>query len=203
MQIREQLDRAMATPEWIDLFPEANLYNLTSSVSDHSSLALRMVRTERGNRKIKKPFIFESMWLRDQRCEEVVHEAWEEGKVTNTGSMLGSCLEKSRAKLETWNKTEFGHVGRKVTELQKRLEWLELQPSSPDINHELKSTRVELNCWLEKEDDMWRQQSRLNCFQSGDRNTSFFHAKASTQQKKIFIKGIMDINEVCKRMIRR
>ena len=123
--------------------------------------------------------------------------------MTNIGSMLGSCLEKSRAKLETWNKMEFGHVGRKVTELQKRLEWLELQPSSPDINHELKSTYVELNCWLEKEDDMWRQQSRLNWFQSGDRNTSFFHAKASTQQKKIFIKGIMDINEVCKRMIRR
>nr|POE94015.1 hypothetical protein CFP56_35812 [Quercus suber] len=29
-------------------------------------------RTKRGNKKIKKPSRFESMWLRDQRCEEVV-----------------------------------------------------------------------------------------------------------------------------------
>lgn len=116
MQIREWLDRAMATPEWIDLFPAANLYHLTSSVSDHSLLALRMTRTKWRNKKIKKPFRFKSMWLRDRRCEEVVHEAWEEGKVTNIGSMLGSCLEKSRVKLENWRKTEFGHLGRKLTE---------------------------------------------------------------------------------------
>ena len=166
----------MATLEWIDLFPKANLYHLTSSVSNHSSLALCMTRTKMRNKKIKKPFRFESMWLRDRRCEEVVHGAWEEGMVTNIGSMLGSCLEKSRVRLENWNKTEFGHVARKVTELQKRLEWLELQPSSPDINRELLSTHVELNCWLDKEDDMWRQRSRLNWFQLGNRNTSFFHA---------------------------
>ncbi|XP_050240922.1 uncharacterized protein LOC126689788 [Quercus robur] len=145
MQIRERLDRAMATSEWIDLFPAANLYHLTSSVSDHSPLVLFMTRTKRRNMKTKKPFKFEAMWLRDRRCEEIVHEAWEEGKVTNIENLLGSCLEKSRVRLESWNKTEFGHVGRKVTELQKRLEWLELQPSSPDINCELMSTRVELN----------------------------------------------------------
>ena len=166
----------MATLEWIDLFPKANLYHLTSSVSDHSPLALCMTRTKMRNKKIKKPFRFESMWLRDRRCEKVVHGAWEEGMVTNIGIMLGSCLEKSWVRLENWNKTEFGHVAKKVSELQKRLEWLELQPSSPNINRELLSTHVELNCWLDKDDDMWRQRSRLNWFQLGNRNTSFFHA---------------------------
>ena len=104
----------------------------------------------------------------------------------NIGNMLGSCLEKSQVRLENWNKMEFGHVGRKVTELQKRLEWLEFQPSSPVINREVLSTRVELNHCLDKEDDMWRQQSSLNWFQS----------KASTQQKENFIEGIMDVNKV-------
>ena len=185
----------MATQGWINIFPEAKLFHLTSSVSNHSPLALRLVRKLR-NKRARKIFRFEAMWLRNQRCEEVVQNAREEGKLTSSGCMLGSCLEKCRSKLETWNKMEFGHVGRRVTEVQKRLEWIELQPPSPAINQELKRTRVELNCWLEKEADMWRQQSRLTWLQSGDRNTGFFHAKASARHKKNSIEGIMDANEV-------
>ena len=162
--IRERLDRAMATPEWINIFPEARLFHLTSSVSDHSPLALRMVQ-KRSNKRARKTFRFEAMRLRDQRCEEVIQKAWEEGKLSSTGSMLECCLEKCRTRLDAWNKTEFGHVGRRVAELQKRLEWIELQPSSPEINHEMKQVRVELNCWLEKEADMWRQRSRITWLQ--------------------------------------
>ena len=56
----------------------------------------------------------------------------------------------------------FGHVRRRVAELQKRLEWLELQPPSPEINNDLRRTRIDLNSWLDKKDDMWHQRSRLN-----------------------------------------
>lgn len=69
---------------------------------------------------------------------------------------------------------------------------MELQPASPDMIHAMRNTRVDLNCWLEKEDEMWRQRSRLNWFQSGDRNTSFFHAKASARLKKNYIEGLFD-----------
>ena len=70
LHIREQLDRAMATLGWINIFPEAKLFHLTSPVSDHSPLALQMVQKLR-KKKARKNFRFESMWLRDQRCEEV------------------------------------------------------------------------------------------------------------------------------------
>ena len=53
----------------------------------------------------------------------------------------------------------------------------------------MRSTRVELNCWLDKEDAMCRQRSKINWFQEGDRNTNFFHAKASTRYKKNLIDG--------------
>ena len=61
----------------------------------------------------------------------------------------------------------------------------------------LRHTRIELNCWLDREDDMWRQRSRINWFQNGDRNTSFFHAKASTKQMKNFMNGLLDDDGVC------
>ena len=56
----------------------------------------------------------------------------------------------------------------------------------------LKTTQIELNCWLENEDEMWRQRSRINWLQSGDRNTRFFHEKALTRFKKNLIDGLLD-----------
>ena len=101
------------------------------------------------------------MWLKDAHCEEIVKE------------------EMCKVKLMRWNKEEFSIVGVKVAELQARLAFLETQPTSPNQIHELRKTRIELNCWLDREDEMWRQRARQNWFQGGDRNTKFFHAKAS------------------------
>ncbi|XP_075635261.1 uncharacterized protein LOC142607603 [Castanea sativa] len=132
------------------------------------------------------------MWLKDDRCEEIVRVAWEEGLQSSIDGVLRSCLERCRSDLDAWNKAEFGHVGRKISELQNRLEWLQLQPTSPDMIHAMRNIRVDLICWLEKKDEMWRQRSRLNWFQEGDRNTSFFHAKASARFKKNYIEGLFD-----------
>ena len=195
VRIRERLDRALATPEWISLFPLAKLYHLSSLVSDHAPLVLCVVPKPRGRRQ-KKPFQFELMWLKDQRCEQVVNDAWQKGLSSAECNVLQKCLEQCRSSLDDWNKEVFGHMGKKVAELQKKVEWLELQPSSIEINQVLRSTRSELNSWLDKEDTMWRQQSRLNWFQARDRNTSFFHAKDSSWQKKNLITDMLDDEDV-------
>ena len=98
--------------------------------------------------------------------------------------------------MEAWNKSDFGHVGRKISEFQGKLEWLEHQSTSPTIISATRETRIELNCWLDKETDMWYQRSRLNWFQSGDRNKWFFHARASTRYKKNVITGLLDSHGV-------
>ena len=49
-----------------------------------------------------------------------------------SSDVLNRCLESCRARLEVRNNVEFGNVEKTVAELQKNLEWLELQPSSPD-----------------------------------------------------------------------
>ena len=43
---------------------------------------------------------------------------------------------------------------------------------------------------------MWHQWSRINWFQSTDRNTGFFHAKASSRQKKNDMEGLLDARGV-------
>lgn len=129
-------------------------------------------------------------------CEEVVKDEWEEGLVTSSEHLQVTCLDKCRTSLEAWNKHEFSHVGRKIADLQSQLEWLELQPSSPEFIQALRSTRIDQNCWLEKEDTMWHQRSKICWFQAGDRKMSLFHAKTSTRQKRNFIGGLLDATGV-------
>ena len=169
----------------------AKLHHLSSSVLDHSPLSLHLFQRPK-KRRSRNIFIFESMWLKDSRCEKVVNDAWECGQLVGSDWILQECLEWCKADLSAWNDAEFGHVGRNIVDLQTKLEWLELQPISKEIADALRHTRIELNCWLDREDDMWRQRSRIDWFQHGDRNTSFFHAKASARQRKNFMHGLLD-----------
>ena len=132
------------------------------------------------------------MWLKDSRCEKVVKDAWECGQLVGSDCVLQEYLERCKANLSAWNDSEFGHVGRNTMELQTKLEWIELQLVSNEILEVLRHTQIELNCWLDRENDMWRQRSMINWFQNGDRNTSFFHAKASARQRKNFMHGLLD-----------
>ena len=112
----------------------------------------------------------------------------------NSAFPLNSCLESCHVSLDAWNKNDFGHVGQQIARLQKTLERLELQPTSPSIITEMQKTRVELNCWLEEEDAMWLQKSRINWFREGDRNTRYFHSKTSARYQNNLIDGMEDSN---------
>ena len=109
---------------------------------------------------------------------------------------ISNCLDRCKAELLRWNKEEFDNVGAKVVDLQAKLALLENQPTSPNQIHDLRKTRIELNCWLDREDKMWRQRARQNWFQGGDRNMKFFHAKASDRQSKNHIDDIFYGNGV-------
>ena len=61
--------------------------------------------------------------------------------------------------------------------------------------------RKAFNCWLDAENTMWHQRSRYLWIADGDRNTSFFHQKASNRKEKNSILGITDENGFGKKMI--
>ena len=194
-QIRERLDRALVNSDWATKFPLAKLLHKSSSTSNHSPLILQMVAKKK-RAKSKRSFRFESMWLKDSKYGEIVPEAWNKGLVDVSSHPLVSCLNSCRTRLQAWNRDEFGHVGKEIAQLQKLLKYLEMQPTSLDVIENMRKTRVELKCWLEKEAAMWKQRSQVDWFREGDRITSFFHAKASSRFQKNLIEGILDSNDV-------
>ena len=134
------------------------------------------------------------MWINEEKCAGVVKEAWEKGRIRGGQNQIRQCMDEYRSSLQSWNKTNFGHVGRKIASLSKKLQWLECLPGGVTNMEEIHDTKGELNRMLSAEEEMWKQRSRNCWLKSGDRNTSFFHEKASKRQQRNTITWLLDSN---------
>ena len=153
--VRERLDRALVSTNWDESFPAARLFHVATSVSDHSILVLKETTHPRKHMQRTKVWRFESMWLEDVRCKEVVQGAWDMGKSRGSSWPLETCIEECQVSLKNWNKQTFGHVGKQVAELQRRIQALESMKGDNTILETVHATKKELNRWLGIEEEMW------------------------------------------------
>ena len=72
------------------------------------------------------------------------------------------------------------------------MEVLECNRGSSVNLREIDGTRMEMNKLLDAQEVMWRQRSRINWLKHGDKNTSFFHTKASSRYQRNTIQGVLD-----------
>ena len=113
IQIRECLDKALISREWSALFPDVVVIH-KSSTSDHNQILL-FFRPKPKRKKPRSLFRFESMCLKDPKCEQIVIEAWLEGADLDPSFLILSCMDSCRTKLTACNQTDFGHVGKKIS----------------------------------------------------------------------------------------
>ena len=71
--IWKRLDRAVATMNWIKLFPTTKVLHLECGSSNHKPI---IILPKGIQKKCQKPWRFEQMWLEDASCSEVVDLAW-------------------------------------------------------------------------------------------------------------------------------
>lgn len=99
-------------------------------------------------------------------------------------------------KLSSWARQEFGNIRKKKNELFEKLEVLQNSTHSVEINKEMKRVEVEIENILKKEETMWFQRSRALWLKDGDKNSAFFHEKASHRKRRNTIKSIEDADGV-------
>ncbi|KAK1698725.1 hypothetical protein QYE76_015422 [Lolium multiflorum] len=113
----------------------------------------------------------------------MIASAWNSESCSTRGELEGK-INGLAGKLRAWGRDTFGHVRREIQVLRRDLSAMRAAPGrvGPGLE-EIKVVErlVELQG---REETMWRQRSRVQWLAEGDRNTKFFHLRASKRKKK-------------------
>lgn len=110
-----QLDRALVSNSFMQVFTEAKLTNIEVSTSDHSPIFLEP-------KIVTKPlqvkrFKFENAWLREPMCLQIVKETWSMHQHKSIQEKIALCSET----LSSWGKEITGKFKDRIRQSKKML----------------------------------------------------------------------------------
>ncbi|KAL2899324.1 Sca1 complex scaffold protein scaA [Bienertia sinuspersici] len=115
--LQERLDRLLENDSWRQCFTGAYLTHLAKRRSDHLPILITIARGTKvvKEKKKKKLFRFEEMWLREDSSKVVINNAWEQ-----SGS-IDTKIGRTVAHLSTWSKSTFGNFAKDMRECRKQM----------------------------------------------------------------------------------
>ena len=125
-------------------------------------------------------------------CKEVIKDAW--SYQPPNGSPMFKLFEKikrCKTKLVAWSREVFGNAIIQIEEKQVALMAMNNTEYGNNLA-QINILREEINTLLHQEEVFWRQLSRAIWLPASDKNTKFFHKRASQRRRKNQIEGLMN-----------
>lgn len=189
---KERLDRACSTPSWNTLYPCSRVIILSPSKSDHNPLLLDVSVEPIFTRRKPKRFRFEEMWSQHGDSSSIIQKGW---TLPSTGDSMAQVCSKIRNTgqlLMEWHVAVFQQRQNEMKLIQHKLDILMSKQYSPEQFDEQNALCIRYNELLSLDETYWKQRSRVLWLKEGDRNTAFFHRKASNRRSRNKIQGLID-----------
>ena len=184
---RVRLDQGVANPAWTIVFPSTIVEHKTAATSNHVPIFVRLVHG--ACRRAPRSFKYEIAWERNPGLQPVVQGAWANGAGDSVLS-ISDKLQSLSSDLSAWDRTHFGNVRREIQRMKRELQELHESPNrSGPVHIELKIIE-RITELYHREEILWRQRARVEWLMHGDKNTYFFHLRASRRRRKNQIKAL-------------
>lgn len=170
-EVKVCLDRCFGNDKWCSISPACKVRHLVAHISDHNPIFLSL---DSNIDQIRKPFRFEDMWFRDSSFLNFVSSKW--SSWNDSPAPLLDKLSFMQGALEEWNKSLFAHVGKHLKTLNEKLENISNLPRTAAKIELEGAIRNQIFEWCVREEIMWLRE--------WDKNTKFFHRRASARRKK-------------------
>lgn len=128
--------------------------------------------------------------MEDDECEGIVENAWLGER--DMESKLGMCAED----LKSWSEEKFGVVFRELKSKRKKLRRFNKGGLTATQPEQRRSLVRDIAGLVAHEEVYWKQRFRVLWLNEGDKNTKFFHQRASSRKRRNTIRGIKDYSDV-------
>ncbi|KAL0461894.1 UNVERIFIED_CONTAM: hypothetical protein Slati_0077000 [Sesamum latifolium] len=123
--VRVRLDQVCATLGWRSMFPNARVVTEVARGLDHNPLIINLEADNSQNcKRRQKMFRFEAMWARSPECEDLIQKLWGREVQGDADTRIQQRTQLVREGFIAWDKSSFGHVRRRVKELEMQVEIL-------------------------------------------------------------------------------
>lgn len=128
-------------------------------------------------------FKFEESWLLWEDCETIIREFWTKyddatQELANIKLKIAGCGDE----LNAWGASKTHPDANEIKRLQALVVFLNACDYTKEKKVKFLSVSTMLDELLHKQEIYWAQRSRLPWLKHGDKNTQFFHSKASQWQ---------------------
>ncbi|KAJ8643918.1 hypothetical protein MRB53_005666 [Persea americana] len=127
------------------------------------------------------------MWISHPSFKDLVASMWNLPVEGNPQFILNQKLTSHKTRLKTWNKEVFGNLKTNISTAENNILLLQESMDSVPLDSTksaLSLARCTLQNLLQAEETHWKQKSRVNWLQEGNRNTKFFHLASKIRGSK-------------------
>ncbi|KAL0006905.1 hypothetical protein SO802_008407 [Lithocarpus litseifolius] len=163
-------------------FPGTKVHILPSDTSDHKPICIIPDGLEQPH--TIKPFRFEEMWLSDPGCANIVEAMWSPRSTADPSEEVMQKIDKSDNDLSRWKRVHFGNVTKELEKKCKLLRKAEEQTMLTGVNHRVRALQQEVKDLMDKENRLWFQRAKVLWASNGDKNSKFFHGRATHRKRK-------------------
>ncbi|TYJ37050.1 hypothetical protein E1A91_A05G349500v1, partial [Gossypium mustelinum] len=179
--VKERLDRFVISDEFMEKMSFLTSQIVRQSKSDHEAIFLDMYGSKPRDKRVdhRAWFRYDICWVQEQEAKDIITRAWSSENCNVLEKMELIC-----DKLGPWQYQRFRRMKYKIKGLEKEISKLMDGPTNEGSLSLLKCARSKMGHLYDVEEKYWALRARSKWLKEGDRNTRFFHIRASGRRKK-------------------